>query len=163
MRNANMDERYGSGGRGPVIRENLRKQFAEVDLAYAPDAHLANTNRSHRLEALAKKKEGDEASWNVGMDLMHAYQVEGKSPADPAVVAEIGVRHGLFSDQAEGEAWVLGNDLDAHTQAGYADARRNGISGVPNFVFQDKYQTSGAIGIDAFKNIIAQIVAKESL
>lgn len=162
-RNQNMDKTYGSGGRGPGIRENLRTQFAAVGLTYAPDAQLANSNRSHRLETLARDKKGNEASWDVGMDLMNAYQIDGKSPSDPASVAAIGVKHGLFIDQAEGEAWVKGSDLDAQTAAGYATARKQGISGVPNFVFQDKYATSGAIGVDAFKSVFAQIIQKEKI
>lgn len=161
-RNADMDARYGSGGRGPVIRANLAQQFADVGLKYAPDTLLSNTHRSHRLEKLAKDTKGDEVSWEVGMDLMRAYQIDGKAPSDPAVVAAVGVKHGLFKSQEEGEAWVKGSDRDAETKKAYAEARNKGISGVPNFIFQDKYQTSGAIGADAFESIIAQIVQKSA-
>lgn len=160
-RNADMDARYGSGGRGPVIRANLAQQFSDVGLTYAKDTLLSNTNRAHRLENLAKTKLGDDKSWDVGMDLMKAYQIDGLAPSDPKVIAEIGVKHGVFKDVEEGKAWALGNDRDKETKAAYADARNSGISGVPNFIFNDKYQTSGAIGVDAFKGIIEQIVAKE--
>lgn len=161
-RNADMDARYGSGGRGPVIRANLAQQFADADLVYAKDTMLSNTNRAHRLETLAKDKKGDEVSWDVGMDMMRAYQIDGEAPSDPAVIARVGVAHGLFNNEAEGEAWANSDDRDRETKAAYAQARSMGISGVPNFVFQGKYQTSGAIGADAFKNIIEQIVQKDA-
>lgn len=160
-RNADMDARYGAGGRGPVIRANLAQQFADAGLTYAPDTLVANTHRAHRLEMLAREK-GDGVSWDVGMDLMRAYQVLGQAPSDPAVLAEIGVKHGLFAAQDEGEKWVLSDALDKETKAAYAEGRDKGINGVPNFIFQDKYQTSGALGKDAFKSVIAQIVAKEA-
>ncbi|CAK9784776.1 thioredoxin-like protein [Cutaneotrichosporon oleaginosum] len=160
-RNADMDARYGSGGRGPVIRANLAQQFADAGLKYAPDTLLANTHRAHRLEMLAREK-GDEVSWDVGMDLMRAYQIDGQAPSDPALLAKVGVKHGLFSSQEEGEKWVLSNALDKETKAAYAEGRGKGINGVPNFIFQDKYQTSGAIGKDGFKSVIAQIVAKDA-
>jgi predicted DsbA family dithiol-disulfide isomerase len=159
-RNADMDARYGSGGRGPGIRANLAQQFADAGLKYAPDSQLANTHRAHRLEMLARSK-GDEESWNVGMELMRAYQEGGEAPSDPKVLARVGVKHGLFASEAEGEKWVLSDALDKETKAAYAEGRGKGINGVPNFIFQDKYQTSGAIGKDAFKSVIAQIVAKD--
>lgn len=160
-RNADMDARYGSGGRGPGIRANLAQQFADAGLKYAADPQLANTHRAHRLEMLGRAK-GDETSWAVGMDLMRAYQIDGLPSSDPAVLAKIGVTHGLFASQDEGEKWVLSDALDKETKAAYAEGRGKGINGVPDFIFQDKYQTSGAIGKDAFKSVIAQIVAKDA-
>ncbi len=92
------------------------------------------------------------------MDIMRAYQLQGTPPNDPAMLAKIGTQHGLFESEAQGKEWLASDALNKETQKGYAHARMEGITGVPFFVFDDKYASSGAVGEDAFYNVIGQIV-----
>lgn len=90
---------------------------------------------------------------------MRAYQLQGTPPNDPEMLAKIGTQHGLFQSEAQGKEWVASDALNAETQKGYARARTEGITGVPFFVFDGKYASSGAVGEDAFYNVIEQIAA----
>lgn len=122
---------------------------------------MANTNKGHRLETLAYEMKGAAVQVELGLDLMRAYQEGGIAPNDKKTLSAIAVKHGLFATEDEAGAWVEGDGCNAETQAGYAKAKREGITGVPHFVFQDKYVTSGAIGVDAFYDAIEKILSNK--
>lgn len=94
----------------------------------------------------------------LGLDLMKEYQLKGIAPSDRPMLSRVAVAHGLFSTEEEATQWLNSDAKNAETKAGYAAARAEGVSGVPHFVFQDKYATSGAIGVDGFYSVIDQVM-----
>lgn len=139
---------------------NLRKAYTDVGLKLSPDASLSNTNTAHRLEQLALDTKGADVQFALGVDIMKAYQLHGVAPSDRPMLSRIAVQHGLFDNEQDATKWLDGNDKDAETKAGYAAARAEGVSGVPHFVFQNKYATSGAIGVDGFYSVIDQVMQR---
>lgn len=90
---------------------------------------------------------------------MEAYQLDGVAPNDPDMLARVAVENGLFETPEHAKEWVASDALNTETQRGYAKSRAEGITGVPFFVFDDKYATSGAVGVDSFYKIIDKVMA----
>ncbi|CAK9781853.1 thioredoxin-like protein [Cutaneotrichosporon oleaginosum] len=149
---------FGGPERAKAMRTRLAEAYKQAGLELAPSAKVANTNAAHRLETLADTK-GRAVNYAVGKDIMRAYQLHGTAPNDPAMLAKIGTQHGLFETEAQGKEWLASDALNKETQRGYLNARADGITGVPFFVFDDKYASSGAVGEDAFYNVIEQVVS----
>jgi predicted DsbA family dithiol-disulfide isomerase len=136
------------GAMGQVTRMaedfNLKYDFEKVV--------VANTLDAHRLLHLAKK-EGKQSE--VKELLMQAYFMQGKNIADKPTLIEIGKQAELPEIQL---------DIVMYTDQ-YRDeviydiqkARKLGISGVPFFVFDQKYGVSGAQGADAILEVMEKI------
>ena len=100
---------------------------------------VANTYRGHLLLKLAEEKnianEAEEA-------LFMAQFIEGKNIDDEAVLIQIGEKLSLKAEDIKAgfasEKFKLGVEKDVKK------SRELGISGVPFFVFNDKYGVSGA-------------------
>lgn len=121
---------------------------------------VANTHLAHRLTEYAAEVK-PAAQLPLAMDLFADNHFHGVSPTDRDALAALGVKHGLFPDAPAARAWLAGTGSDAAVRAAYAAARRRGVSGVPFFLFQDKYPASGAAGVDEFSRILAQVARAE--
>ncbi len=89
--------------------------------------------------------------------LFQAYFLDGKNVGDPTVLASIATAHGFEAD----EALAVVNDEQerAAVRAEAADASRQGVSGVPFFILQNRLALSGAQPIEVFLKAIDQAVA----
>jgi predicted DsbA family dithiol-disulfide isomerase len=121
---------------------------------------MSQSHLAHRLTEYAGQLK-PESQLAVSMDIFDLYHVNGVHLSDREGLAEIGVKHGLFSDKDGGLAWLAGNACDLEVKKQYQTAQRMGITGVPFFVFQDKYAASGAMGVDEFVEILADINKRE--
>lgn len=124
------------------------------------NAMVSGTRTAHRLTQYALDKKGPSANFAVGMDIMRGYHIDGIAPSDRNLLAGIAVKNGLFAKASDAVAWLNGLEEDAEVQKLEDKGVAEGIRGVPHFVFQDKYATSGAQGVDAFYQIIDQVVQK---
>jgi predicted DsbA family dithiol-disulfide isomerase len=113
---------------------------------------MSQSHLAHRLTEYAGQLK-PESQLAVSMDIFDLYHVNGVHLSDREGLAEIGVKHGLFSDKDGGLAWLAGNACDLEVKKQYQTAQRMGITGVPFFVFQDKYAASGAMGVDEFVEV----------
>lgn len=157
-----MANNYGAE-RSQAFAQNFDRQYKALGLGgFASDAQLASSHLGHRLTAYAEDKKPEEAA-GVALDLMKNYQVDGHSPSDRDRLAQIAVSHGLFPTEQAAKDWLNGNEKDAEVREQYKDAVDSGITGVPFFVFDKKYATSGAVGEDQFENILDQVIKKENL
>lgn len=116
------------------------------------DGAMSQSHLAHRLTEYAGQLK-PESQLTVSMDIFDLYHVNGVHLSDREGLAEIGVKHGLFSDKDGGLAWLAGNACDLEVKKQYQTAQRMGITGVPFFVFQDKYAASGAMGVDEFVEV----------
>jgi len=124
------------------VTENARR--AGLDFHFEK-AILANSLNAHRLMHLAKK-------YNLSNELKEllfkAYLTEGKNVNDWDTLKKIGSEVGLESSEIE----QLINS-DKYTQEVVQDqqeAQNLGVTGVPFFVFDNKYAVSGAQPTDLF-------------
>lgn len=63
------------------------------------------------------------------------------------------VKHGVFPDEKAAREWLDGKQCDKEVKKAYGTARDLGVTGVPFFVFQDKYAASGAMGTEEFVRV----------
>ena len=87
------------------------------------------------------------------MDLLVAYHIDGCHPSDRNLLAYLAVEHGIFASGAIAMAWLAGSEFDAEVKLAYGSANRLGITGVPFFVFEDKWAASGALSVDGFLQV----------
>jgi len=125
----------------------------EVGLIYHFDkAVVANSFDAHRFSHLAKKYgKQDEAEER----LFAAYFIEGKNTADHPTLIQLGTEIGL--DPAEIAQVLSGNDYADDVQTDIYESRQVGVTGVPFFVFADKYTVSGAQGSTLFLQVLEKV------
>jgi protein disulfide-isomerase len=108
-------------------------------------AILANSLNAHRLLHLAKKHQ---LSDEVKELLFKAYLTEGKNVNDWDTLKNIGLEAGL--DITEIEPLINSDAFTAEVRQDQQQAQSIGITGVPFFVFDNKYAVSGAQPTDVF-------------
>jgi predicted DsbA family dithiol-disulfide isomerase len=147
MPNAGMDRqqylaaKFGSAERASRLYDTVTRVGAEEGIRFRFDriTRTPNTMRSHRLLALA----GQHGIQSTLLDrLFAAYFNEGRDTGAAEVLLEIGLAAGLPNPEIES---ALAEDSPIGTTlAEDFLARRQGINGVPYFVFNGRFGLSGA-------------------
>lgn len=119
---------------------------------------MSQSHLAHRLTEYAGQV-NPAVQLAVAMDIFNMYHVHGVHLSERNALAEIGVKNGLFASKDAGIAWLAGGACDLEVKKQYQTAQRMGITGVPFFVFQDKYAASGAMGVDEFVDVSGCFVA----
>jgi predicted DsbA family dithiol-disulfide isomerase len=133
--------------------EQVEQMFTHVtELAAAEglpfrlaDARQVNTFHLHRLLHLAAARDVVDPVMEV---LMHAQHCVAADLSDRATVLALAEDSGLPA--AEAAALLDGNDHTDDVRADQNLARRLGVTGVPAFVFADRYLVSGAQAVEVF-------------
>jgi predicted DsbA family dithiol-disulfide isomerase len=140
-RRAYMAAKFGGSARTAVMTESLKAEGAREDIAFAFDKieWRPNTLDSHRLIRWAA---------NAGIQdtvverLFAAYFLEGRDIGDPAVLEFLAADAGMDSIEV---AELLAGDSDlANVEREAKLAGEMGITGVPTFIFANKFVLSGA-------------------
>ncbi|WP_349827770.1 DsbA family oxidoreductase [Brevibacterium litoralis] len=130
---------------------------ADLGLDYDFDALVpAQSLKAHSLAKEAVLRGAD--AGEVEETLFSAHFVEGRALSEPAVLRDLGARFGL--DAAAVDAAVESETIAGLVEDDLATARRLGISGVPFFVFEQKYGVSGAQPAEVFAQTL-ETVARE--
>jgi len=134
------------------IQQNVVNMAKEVGLHYNFDkAVVANSFDAHRFIQLAKTKgKGDAAE----EQLFKAYFIDGKNTDDQETLISLGVEIGL--DATEIKQVLDGDAFTAEVKTDIYEAQQIGVSGVPYFVFDDKYAVSGAQPTETFLGALTQ-------
>ena len=112
-------------------------------------AKPGNTFDAHRLIHFARSKgRADEMQERV----MRAYFTEGVAIGDPNELTRLAVDVGL--DEGETHDALASDAFSADVKKDLQIARENGISGVPAFVFAEKYLVSGAQPADTLLRVL---------
>lgn len=119
-------------------------------------AIIGNTYHAHRLLHLAKEQNVQTA---VKEALLKAYFTEGKNINDTTVLLAVATAAGITEEAATA---VLNNEQYAqevlHDQL---RAQQIGVSGVPFFVFNNKYAVSGAQATEVFAEVLQKVWEEE--
>jgi predicted DsbA family dithiol-disulfide isomerase len=148
-------------GGGPVIKamqERLSGIGKQNGIHFKFGGKIGNTRDSHRLIQLAKTK-GPEAQTKVIEQLFERYFENEQDITSLDTLKEAGVAAGL--PHAEVDSWLNGESGGPEVDREVAEARRNMVTGVPNFVLQDKYEVQGAQDAAGFKMLFEKIKEKE--
>lgn len=106
---------------------------------------LANSLNAHRLMHLAKKHN---LSYELKELLFKAYLTDGKDINNWNTLEEIGIEIGLPIDEIQ--ELITSNDYVKEVRQDQKEAQAIGVTGVPFFVFDNKYAVSGAQATDVF-------------
>ena len=136
-----MAAKFGSAERAGRLYDTVTRVGAEEGIRFSFDriGRTPNTMKSHRLLALA----GQHGIQSKTLDsLFAAYFTEGRDVGQSEVLLDIGLAIGL--PRAEIEAALSEDSPIGTTLAEDFLARRQGINGVPYFVFNGRFGLSGA-------------------
>lgn len=153
-------KRFGSNMAGlDAAHARLEKLGAKVGIRFAFDRaeRIPNTIAAHAVvrwvaETHADPKGSDEAA--VVERLFSAYFVEGRDLGDHATLAEIASGAGLDRDDVL-QRLAREADFDAVREEADA-ARREGITGVPFYIFGERLAVSGAQPAEVLSGVIAR-------
>jgi predicted DsbA family dithiol-disulfide isomerase len=154
-RKAYMKAKFGDTPRSTAMGDALRAAGDSVNIAFDFDRieKRPDTIDSHRLIrwSASTGKQND-----VVERLFAAYFEQGRDIGDPNVLKEIATEAGMDADLV-GD--LLAGDDDRQTIE-HEDmlAHRMGISGVPTFIFENKYMISGAHDADKLVRVIDKVV-----
>jgi predicted DsbA family dithiol-disulfide isomerase len=112
-------------------------------------AVLANSLNAHRLMHLAKKHN---KSNELKEQLFKAYLTDGKDVNNWNTLEEIGVQVGLPKDEIV--ELITTNNYIKEVREDQQEAQSLGVTGVPFFVFDNKYAVSGAQSTEIFLNTL---------
>jgi len=158
--------RHETSNRREMLMRKYRlspEQAAEMDARMTETAaaegltfHLdgaltGNTLDAHQLVHLGLERGRQDA---IVERLFRAYFTEQRSIFDPASLVPLAIDAGLDPEEA---AATLDENRYADTVIADIDvARRLGVSGVPFFVFDERYGVSGAQSPDVFLDVFAR-------
>jgi len=156
-REAYLTAKFGSVDAYLGIAGRVVAAAAEEGLSYRPDLvkRQPNTIDCHRLihwaEAIGKASE-------MKQQLMELYFRDGGDLTDIDVLVRVAADVGLDGDDVRKR---LATDEDVELISGQArEASDKGISGVPTFVFAQKYAVSGAQSAELLARVIRQVSAE---
>jgi predicted DsbA family dithiol-disulfide isomerase len=131
---------------------------ASVGLEYDYDhVHQTNTVKAHELIHYAKSKG---RQLDMKERLLKAYFVDGRHVGRIEDLADLAAEIGL--DRAEVIQVLTDNSYLADVKSDVAKAEEYGISGVPFFVFDEKYGVSGAQDASTFANVLEQVLLEKA-
>jgi predicted DsbA family dithiol-disulfide isomerase len=152
-----MRAKFGDGPRAASMGETIAAVGAEVGIAFAFDRiqMRPDTIDSHRLIRWSAAAGRQDA---VVERLFKAYFEDGVDIGDPAALVAIARDSGMDADLVEE---LLRGDADrALIEQEDVLAHRMGISGVPTFIFDDKFAISGAYESDKLVRVLDKVLAE---
>lgn len=149
-----MADRFGGPAKVAEMHERMGGLLAAENLPYAPEKAIsANTRDAHRVIALA----GEAGVQDAVVDrLFRAYHAEGRDLNDHGTLAGLAAEAGL-----DGVAERLAAGDGESEVAGQVErARAMGVSGVPFYVFEEKWAVSGAQSVEFFESALREVAAQ---
>jgi predicted DsbA family dithiol-disulfide isomerase len=133
-----------------AMHESVTQQAKAVGLDYHFEKLiLANSLNAHRLSHLAKTHNLGDAFEEL---LFKAHFTEGKDVDDKATLIELGIESGLKKEEIE--SVLNSNTFAKEVIQDQEEAQAIGVTGVPFFVFDNKYAVSGAQPTEVFLNTL---------
>lgn len=117
-----------------------------------------NTFNGHRLIWLAEQYGVQQ---EVALALFRSNFTEGQNVNDPAVLTQIGVENGIPAERLAN--FFSSDEGKEEVKALEQKVQRAGISGVPAFIFNDKYLVSGAQPAETFVKVFKQVAPAPAL
>lgn len=153
-----LTKKFGSVERYNGIAQRVAAAAAEEGLVYAVDKmrRQPNTLDSHRVILWAREF-GAQAC--VKQRLMDFYFTEGADLTDLEVLVKAAVECGMDGDEVRR---LLATDTDVERVTQEAESAKSaGINGVPTFIFNSAFSTSGAQPAETLAEIIAHVAAEQ--
>jgi predicted DsbA family dithiol-disulfide isomerase len=152
--------KFGSVEAYKGIAQRVVAAAGEEGLTYRPELvkRQPNTTDCHRLIHWAEHSPGGDKSADMKQRLMELYFRDGGDLTDRDVLVQAAADVGLDADDVR-KRLATDEDVDL-ISAEAKDASDKGISGVPTFVFAQKYAVSGAQPAEQLARAIRQVSAE---
>ncbi len=146
--------------RSDAMHARLTEAGQAVVIPFAFDKILRspNTLNAHRLIRWAYEAGTQE---QVVEQLFRAYFIEGGDIGDPSLLVAVAQANGLDAASVR-ERLTNGTDIEA-VQGEIASAQQGGVTGVPFFIFANRYATSGAQPVDVLEAAIHQAASEATV
>jgi predicted DsbA family dithiol-disulfide isomerase len=138
--------------------DRIAKAGREVQIDFSFGGRLGNSRASHRLVHCAGRK-GFETQDKLVEGLFKANFEDNKNIADESVLIDTASRAGI--DGEEARRWLSDEAAGKEVDEQANEARQNGITGVPNFMLNDRFEISGAQQSIAFVRLFERLVKIE--
>jgi predicted DsbA family dithiol-disulfide isomerase len=140
-----IEAKFGGPERAKRINDAVTTVGASegLDFHFERIRHTPNTLASHRLLRLAARHDRQDAMLEA---LFAAYFVEGRDIGDHGVLEDLAAVVGL----PDAATFLTHGDGIEEAKAEDASARRQGINGVPCFIFNGRFLLSGAQEPESF-------------
>ncbi|KAL3418051.1 DSBA-like thioredoxin domain-containing protein [Phlyctema vagabunda] len=145
--------------RTAMMFERLSEIGKDVGINFKFGGKTGNTRDSHRLIQLGKKK-SPALQTRVVEELFAAYFEQEGDITNHEILKNAAVRAGL--DEKEVVEWLESDKGGKEVDLEVEEAKRNQISGVPNFTVQGKYEVGGAQDSSVFLRLFDKIKAAET-
>lgn len=155
-----ISEKYGmSMDQIAQNRAKITALGAEVgfEFNYADDMHTYASLRAHQLIHWAAEQGRDH---DMKLELLAAMFTRREAMDDVATLAACAGNIGLNEDDARAVLEEKRFEEDVLAEINLWASR--GVSGVPSMVFDEKYLTSGAYGVDGFKEMLSRLNAERA-
>ena len=137
---------------------NVAQMFEDCDFTYAPHPErVPNTQLALELGELARSADLHAEYHDA---VMVAMWEQERDVADPAVLGEVSIGIGL--DPAAVTEAIESRRFRAHVIQCTEEAHAAGITGVPAFIFEERYLLMGAQPHAAFEKLIEQVRADQA-
>ncbi len=154
-----LSSKFGSWERAQQMFDRLRSLGRDEGLEFNFDAIdvAPNTANAHRLVLWAAEHD---AADEMATTLFQAYFSNGRNVSANDVLVECARDVGLDSDDAR--AMLNGDEYAADVQRSQEQAQRQGITGVPCYVFNDERAVTGAQPVETFTEVFDAIASASS-
>lgn len=146
------EEAYRGRSYPPGYFENLRQTAAEAGIQMQRPPVVANTRKAHEATEFARDAGRLQQFQRAAFQ---AYWEDDANISEPEVLCRLAAACGLAADDLR-QALSEGRYAD-RVEAQLAWTRAVGISGVPTFVFNDRFAVVGAQEYDVFRDIAERI------
>jgi len=145
--------------RAPELYERIASTGAMAGIDFRFGGRAGGSRDAHRLVCLAGGKAGPEVQWKVVDRLFQAYHEEERDVSDVAVLLDVAREVGLDEREVRDclESEETGKEVDDQAMK----ARDNGITGVPHFSINNRFEITGAQESLAFVKLFERLVKLE--
>lgn len=154
-----LEDKFGGPERAAEIYARVREAGASVGIPFALERILRqpNTLDAHRLIGWAQRQR---AADGLVEALFRAYFIDGRYLGDRAELAAIATDAGF--DAAAAQAMLAGTEGVDEVRSMDARVRELGVTGVPFFIFDNRFAVSGAQEPEALVGVIEEALAAEA-
>ncbi|KAL5505026.1 hypothetical protein ACEPAH_7689 [Sanghuangporus vaninii] len=139
------------------MEKTMIQRGKQVGINFSYGGKVRQTTDSHRLLALAYEKGGQTMQSNLVEKLFSGYFEREQDVGDRDFLSAQAVAVGLFPNEDETKSWLASDAKRKEVQQGIMKAQAMGISGVPFFVFNNKFAISGAEEPELFVQVFERI------
>ena len=152
-------KKFGGPERAAEIIRNVSDRAADVGLEFNMDRALrANTLLAHRLIWFAGQPGSVVEQAAMKERLLHAYFTDGLDIGDPAVLAACAAEIGFDGDAVS--TFLQSDQGAAEVAAELDEARDEGITAVPTYVFNGKWAVPGAQEPETFAQVLRKMAGE---